>query len=163
MYWCVWGTWGLISSPPPPPPPPPPQAHKNEDNHLNHHNDVIKWKYFPRYLSFVREIHRSPVNSPHKGQWRRALISSLICAWINRWVNNREAGDVRHHRAHYKVIVMRVSTCATFQYVCFLHAQMCPVGLDFGPVTLMWCQWSFFLLRGPRSGLSCSIRLRISC
>ena len=30
------------------------------------HNDGIKWKHFPRYWSFVRGIHRSPVNSPHK-------------------------------------------------------------------------------------------------
>ena len=34
---------------------------------------VIKWKHFPRYWPFVRGIHRSPVNSPHKGQRRRAL------------------------------------------------------------------------------------------
>ena len=32
------------------------------------HDDVIKWKQFPRYWSFVRGINRSPVNSPHKGQ-----------------------------------------------------------------------------------------------
>ena len=70
------------------------------------HDDVIKWKHFPRYWSFVRGIHRSPVNSPHKGQWRGALMFSLNCAWINRWVNNREAGDLRRHRAHYDVIVM---------------------------------------------------------
>ena len=44
-----------------------------------------------------------PVNSPHKGQWRRALIFSLICVWINGWVNNREAGDLRRHRGHYDV------------------------------------------------------------
>ena len=30
------------------------------------HDDVIKWKHFPRYWPFVRGIHRSPVNSPHK-------------------------------------------------------------------------------------------------
>ena len=42
---------------------------------------------------FVRGIHRSPVNSPHKGQWRGALMFSLICAWINRWVNDGEDGD----------------------------------------------------------------------
>ena len=47
-----------------------------------------------------------PVNSPHKGQWRGALMFSLICTWINAWVNNREAGDLRGHRAHYDVIVM---------------------------------------------------------
>ena len=31
------------------------------------HDDVIKWKHFPRYWPFVRGIHRSPVNSLHKG------------------------------------------------------------------------------------------------
>ena len=35
---------------------------------ITHHDDVIKWKQFPRYWPFVRRIHRSPVNSPHKGQ-----------------------------------------------------------------------------------------------
>ena len=57
------------------------------------HDDVIKWKHFPRYWPFVRGIYRSPVNSAHKGQWRGALMFSLICIWINGWVNNREAGD----------------------------------------------------------------------
>ena len=47
-----------------------------------------------------------PVNSPHKGQWRGALMFSLICARINDWVNNREAGDLRRHRGHYEVNVM---------------------------------------------------------
>ena len=61
---------------------------------------------FPRYWPFARGIHRSSVNSPHKGQWRGALMFSMICAWINDWVNNREAGDLRRHRAHYDVIVM---------------------------------------------------------
>ena len=70
------------------------------------HDDVIKWKHFPRYWPFVRGIHRSPVNSPHKGQWRGVLVFSLICVWINGWVNNREAGDLRRYRAHYDVIVM---------------------------------------------------------
>ena len=71
------------------------------------HHDVIKWKHFPRYWPFVRGIHRSPVNSPHKGQWRGALMFSLICVWINGWVNNREAGDLRPYRAHYDVTVMK--------------------------------------------------------
>ena len=48
------------------------------------HDDVIKWKDFPRYWPFVRGIHRSPVNSPHKGQWRGALMFSLICALNKR-------------------------------------------------------------------------------
>ena len=62
-------------------------------------------KHIPRYWPFVWEIHRSPVNSPNKGQWHRALIF-YICAWINGWVNNREAGDLRRNRAHYDVVVM---------------------------------------------------------
>ena len=70
------------------------------------HDDVIKWKHFPRYWPFVREIHRSPVNFPHKGQWRGALMFTLICARMNGWVNNREAGDLRRYRVHYDVIVM---------------------------------------------------------
>ena len=67
---------------------------------------VMKWKHFPHYWPFVRGIHRSPVNSAHKGQWRGGLMFSLICAWINDWVNNREAGELRRYRAHYDVIVM---------------------------------------------------------
>ena len=70
------------------------------------HDDVIKWKHFPRYWSCVRGIHWSPVNSPHKGQWRGALMFSLICVWINGWVNNRDAGDLRRYRGHYDVNVM---------------------------------------------------------
>ena len=61
---------------------------------------------FPRNWLFARRIHQSPVNSPHKSQWRGALTFSLIYAWINGWVNNREAGDLRRHRAHYDVFVM---------------------------------------------------------
>ena len=72
------------------------------------HDDVIKWKHFPRYWPFVREIHRSSVNFPHKGQWRGALMFTLICARMNGWVNNREAGDLRRYRVHYDVIVMNI-------------------------------------------------------
>ena len=42
------------------------------------HDDVIKWKHFRRQWPFVRGIHRSPVDSPHKGQWRGASMFSLI-------------------------------------------------------------------------------------
>ena len=69
-------------------------------------DDVIKWKPFPRCWPFVRGIHRSPVNSPHEGQWRGALMFSFIYAWINGWVNNREACYLRRHCAHYDTTVM---------------------------------------------------------
>ena len=75
-------------------------------NSLSCHDDVIKWKHFPRNWPFVRGIHRSPVNSPHKGQWRGALMFTLICARIYGWVNTREAGDLRRYRLHYDVIVI---------------------------------------------------------
>ena len=61
---------------------------------------------FPRCWPFVRGIHRSLVNSPHKAQWRGALMFLLICVRINGWVKNREAGDLRRHRIHYDVSVM---------------------------------------------------------
>ena len=69
------------------------------------HGDVIKWKHFPRYWPYIRGIHRSPVNSPHKGQWRGALMFTLICARINGWVNNCEAGDLWRHRNGYDMII----------------------------------------------------------
>ena len=49
------------------------------------HDDVIKWKHFPRYWSFERGIYRSP---PHKGQWRGGLMFTSICAWTNGWQTN---------------------------------------------------------------------------
>ena len=61
------------------------------------HGDVIKRKQFPRYWPFVRGIHRSPVNSRHKGQWRGALM-----LFINLRLNKR----LRCHCAHYDVTVM---------------------------------------------------------
>ena len=101
---------------------------KNTENNLpscdicrvgSAHYDVIKWKHLPRNWPFVREIHRSPVNFSHKGQWRGALMFSLIYAWINDWVNNREAGDLRRQHGHYDVIVMHQndqSLCLAFTH-----------------------------------------------
>ena len=79
------------------------------------HDVVIKWKHFQHYWPFARGIIRSPVNSPHKGQWRRALIFSLICSWISSWVNNREAGNLRRHRAHYDVIMCSIQDLLAVQ------------------------------------------------
>ena len=52
-----------------------------------------KMETFPRYWPFLRGIHRSPVNSPVQRPVMRSFDVSLIFAWINDWVNNREAGD----------------------------------------------------------------------
>ena len=69
-------------------------------------DDVIKWKLFLRYWPFVWGCHRVSVNSIHKGQWHGTLMFSLICAWTNGCANNRDAGYLRRHRAHYGVTVM---------------------------------------------------------
>ena len=72
---------------------------------------VIWWRHqmetFSALLALCAENSPVPVNTPHKGQWRRVLMFSLICGRINDWVNNREAGDLRRYRGHHDVIVMR--------------------------------------------------------
>ena len=82
------------------------QAIKNAKRSNEIHDDVIIWKHFQRYWPFVRGIHRYPANSPHKDQWRGALMFSLIWARINGWVNNRETGDLGRYRTHYDVTVI---------------------------------------------------------
>ena len=76
--------------------------------------------------------HLSPVNSPHKGQWRGAWMFSLICVWINGWVNNREAGDQRRYRAHYDVIVMLLcgEIGITYKFHTLLIGNYNPVKMD---------------------------------
>ena len=51
----------------------------------------------------------SALLAPHKGQWRGAMMFCLICVWIDGWVNNGEAGDLRRYRAHYDVTVMQLT------------------------------------------------------
>ena len=75
---------------------------------VSQYDDVIKWKHFMRHWPFVRGIYRSPVNFPHKCQWRGALMLPLICAWTNGRVNYRDGGDLRRHLTHYDVTVMNV-------------------------------------------------------
>ena len=112
------------------------------------HDDVIKWKHFPRYWQFVRGIHRSPVNSPHKDKWWGALMFSSIYVWINGWVNNREAGDNISCRAHYDVIIMDIS----FRFGCLWqrfrlrhsieHNQICTAWLS----AQLWQRQEDFLM-----------------
>ena len=97
------------------------------------HDDVTKWKHFRRYCTFVRGIHRFPVNSPHKGQWRGALMFSLVCNRINGWVNNGEAGDLRRHRAHYDVTVMNWLPISWPLY------KTCVLWLEHSMCVVQWC------------------------
>ena len=68
----------------------------------------------------------------HKGQWRGALMFSLICAWINGWVNNREAGDLLRHRAHDDVNVMFPCTNR--------HVSCCRIENSRGTTVEVW-EW----------------------
>ena len=127
------------------------------------HDDIIKRKHLSRHWSFVRGIHRSPVTSPHKGQWRGALMFSLICAWTNSWVNNRNAGFFIRHRAHYDVTVMSmVNTMADLvtqwakagtsncipQLLCDVITCPCPNTCFWHPNTdMLWCMWRMVYLR----------------
>ena len=83
----------------------------HDDGHHRFGSAIVSWwrhqmETFSALLAICAGNHRSPVNSTHKGQWRGALMFSLICAWINVWENNRKVGNLRRYRTHYDVIVM---------------------------------------------------------
>ena len=102
----------------------------------------------------VFEFHRSPVNSTHKGQWRGALMFCLICTCR---VNNRDAGDLGRHLAHYDVTVMK-ETCGA----CAHPDGLAPLGnetsayrhcdgevstLLHGSLIMAWIKWPSFCRR----------------
>ena len=115
---------------------------RKEVESIDIYDDVIKWKHFPRYWPFSREIHRSPVNSPHKSQWRVALMFSFIYSWTNGWANNDEAGNLRRHHAHCDVTLMILektgneSRCTyTIAFFGFVMIWYCPI-LHIFPMSL---------------------------
>ena len=64
------------------------------------------WRHQMETFSALLAICAGTSPVPHKGLWHGALMSSLICVWINGWVNSREAGDLRRYRGHYDIKVM---------------------------------------------------------
>ena len=81
-----------------------PRANISHDIRYFYHDDVIKWKHFPRNWPFVRGIHR-PRWIPHTKASDAELWCFLwSCVWIKGWVNNREAGYLRRHHGHYDVM-----------------------------------------------------------
>ena len=85
---------------------------------LNFHDDVIKWKQFPRHWPFVRAIRRlavdlHPYPSPpppppplqRPATWRFDVIFDLR---LNQRLSKhpRDAGDMRRHRVHRDVTLM---------------------------------------------------------
>ena len=55
-------------------------------------NIVKKGNIFLVTRPLCWEFTWSPVKSPNKGQWRRVLMLSLSCPWINSWI-----GEWHHH------------------------------------------------------------------
>ena len=83
------------------------KSYSNSMFNLNETSYLNSLKESPRPAWWRHQMETFwPVNSPHKGQGRGALMFSLICAWINDWANNHEADDLRRYHAHYDVIVM---------------------------------------------------------
>ena len=94
----------------------------SQNFHQMSQHDVIKWKHFPCYWPFVQGNHQSLVNSPHKGQWHGALMFLWSVPWINGWVNNREADDLRCHRVlhslwHHCYEEMQNGCCITRAWI----------------------------------------------
>ena len=68
-------------------------------------------------------------NSPVSGKFSalktsNARLFSLICTWINGWVNDQDAGNLRRNRAPYEVTVMNKDSIKTSHW--FLNAGKCP-------------------------------------
>ena len=113
---------------------------------LANHDDVIKWKHFPHNWPKKTPKLRvtglcagnSPVNTPHKGQWRGALVFSLICTWTNGWVNNRDADDLRRHRANYDVTLMAIIVLAN------LHREVASQKTKRNPTSCKFSTDNFF-------------------
>ena len=97
---CIWPSW----------------SHLIVVWYLVHHdfmesfNQMSWWCHqmetFSALLAICAGNSPVPGEFPNKGQWRGALMFTLIYTRINNWVNNGEAGDLRCYRAHYDVIVM---------------------------------------------------------
>ena len=64
---------------------------------------------------------------------------SLVCAWINSWVNNREACDFRRHRAYYDVIVMECDSLC-MEFTCMIHS-----GLQSHTVLIIWSPATWYI------------------
>ena len=58
----------------------------------NPHDDVIKWKHFSRYWPLCGEFTGHRWIPSTKANDAELWCFLLICAWMNSWVNNREAG-----------------------------------------------------------------------
>ena len=103
------------------------------------HDDVIKWKHFPRYWPFVRRIHRFPMNSPHKGQWRGTLNfffdlrlnKRLSKQWWGWWFETLSHPSCRHSNeiSHVvRTVKQWISGCAPILHCNINVMHECIIG-----------------------------------
>ena len=128
-----------------------------------HHDDIIKWKHFPRYWLFVRGIHRSPVTSPHKGQWRGALMYSLICVWIFNvfhqhracwWLSTVRCKDIYNGNVRVPYTCMRRTASRNVKIPLFKFIQLEASALNYNYLKgynlihefLIYCPWKILAL-----------------
>ena len=110
------------------------------------HCYVAWWRHQIKIVSALLAIWagNSPVTGefPAQGQWRAGLMFSLMCVWINGWVNNREAGDLRRYRAHYDVILIRSKLRGLLTYVLTMDFLYEKIDTCYGSMS-MWdsCQY----------------------
>ena len=110
---------------------------------LNKHLMTSSNGNFSALLAICAGIHRSPMHSPHKGQWHGALKFSLICAWINGWINKCEAGDLRRRRVHYVIIVMEYNESQEWH----TGFPLCIALLWFGTGSILSIVFVYFIRR----------------
>ena len=105
---------------------------------LTDHDDVIQWKHFPRYWSFVGRIYRSPVNSPHNGQWRGTLMfifylrpNKRLCKqWWGCWFETpssplwRHCNVLRKNKAKQSMNHVRKSLAISSLFVNWCHCHI---------------------------------------
>ena len=94
---------------------------------------ILWWRHQMETVSASLAIcaGNSPVNGefPPQRPVTRSFDVSLICARINGWVNNREAGDLRHNYAHYGVTVRDMHSFVEFIHVPLRNVVACPLTL----------------------------------
>ena len=144
------------------------------------HDDVIKWKHF-RVTGHLCGEFTGPRWIPRTKWWHGALMFSFICGWINDWVNNRDAGDLRRHRGHYDVIVMGKSRqemnvwTHNIQPIAHPRGKLWAVGLGvlkksdrvitgFGCISFVWVYVNYACVESYRcylkhSSLMCDINI----
>ena len=120
--------------------------------HFQVHDDVIKWKHFPRYLPFVRRILLTKASDAELWYAFHLCLNKL-------WLDNGEAGDLRRHRAHYDVRHFNGERSVNMALLTMQIRQLSRTGNIFYfcniakclPNNLMWKIWEFLSSFGSLS------------